>query len=336
MSILMRDAGFEESDSTSLTETETVKMHRLQSDSGSSDDNDSMDNPPAMRSTVSSSKCRLEDPPEILTDVNSLRDDFNKLYEKDYPQLRQCIEKLHNIIRTFEEDFRRATKGTRDGGAVMGMAGGVGLVAGIAGLALAPFTGGASLVVAGAAAAGGGVYGGMSSSEKKRKMTQLRQDIEAEVKEFQNIINPMSEKMKDINERIEEILKDLDKLEKDASGVSEYFASTSKTSNIRREDMTALTAQMSITMSLIGTLAAIFSGVWLLLDLLSVIENTRALDDMDYLAKRDMSELIDESKMKTEAGKFIVGMRKAVIQLQNIMEEIKKTKDAMEHFYNTT
>ncbi|CAM4490986.1 unnamed protein product [Leuciscus chuanchicus] len=305
-------------------------MHRLQSDSGSSDDNDSMDNPPAMRSTVSSSKRRLEEPPEILTDVNSLRDDFNKLYEKDYSQLRQCIEKLHNIIRTFEGDFRRATKGTRDGGAV-------GITGLGVGLALAPFTGGASLVVAGAGAAGGGgVYGGRSSSEKKRKMAQLRQDIEAELREFHNIINPMSEKMKDINERIEEILKDLDKLEKEASDVSEYFASTSKTSNIRREDMTALKAQMSITMGLIGTLAAIFSGVWLLLDLLSVIENTRALDDMDYLAKRDMSELIDESKMTSKAGRFIVGMRKVIYQLQNIMEEIKKTKDAMEHFYNTT
>jgi len=81
-------------------------------------------------------------------DFNCLRDDFTKLYEKDFPQLQRCIEKLHNIIRTFEKDFRRATKATRGGG-VVGIGGGVGLIAGLFGSALAPFTFKASLVVAG-------------------------------------------------------------------------------------------------------------------------------------------------------------------------------------------
>lgn len=178
-------------------------------------------------------------------DFDSLRDDFNKLYEKDYPQLQRCLEKLRNIIRKFERDFRRATKKNRNGGAV-GMAGL------FAGLALAPFTGGASLAVARAAAAGGGLYGGMSSFEKKRKITKLSQDIEAELKEFQNIINPMSEKMRDINERIEEILKELDRLEQEAGIVSEYFAS--KRRKLLREEMIAVTAQISITMGPILTI----------------------------------------------------------------------------------
>lgn len=142
----------------------------------------------------------------------------------------------------------------------------------------------------------------------------------------------MAEKMKDINERIEEILRDLDKLEQEASDVSKYFASISERRNIRREDMIALTEHMKSTTHLIETIKAIFSGIWRMLDLFSVIGDTRTLDDMDKLAETPVDKEIDESEIKTKAGKFIVEMRKVIIQLQNIMEEIHKAKDKIIFF----
>lgn len=107
----------------------------------------------------------------------------------DYTQLQRCIEKLSCIIKTFEADFRKATKRSRDAG-VMGIVGGATVVAG---LFLAPFTFEASAVVAGAATlAGAGIKSGICSFDKKHQKKQLRKEIEAELKEFQDKINPMA------------------------------------------------------------------------------------------------------------------------------------------------
>ncbi|XP_067298967.1 apolipoprotein L3-like [Pseudorasbora parva] len=281
-----------------------------------------MNNPPVMKAT----KRRLEEVDGMLADVSHLREEFTELYEKDYPQLQRCIEKLHHIIKTFEEDFRRATKGDGEvaitGGAVAGLAG-------VAGLALASVTFGSSLAVAVAgagvgvaAAVGGGIMYEEHKHAKKRKMTELPGNksakkkrmtelrVKTELKDSQNKLNLLSEK--DINERIEKLLKDLDELERDARDVSKYFTSISESHNIPREETTAMNAQMSGVKRLIGTIRGFFSGVRLLLDSLLVIENKR-----------------DEHEMETKAGKFIDGMRKVMNQLEDIMEEIRKTKEKM-------
>ncbi|KAK9971292.1 hypothetical protein ABG768_024666 [Culter alburnus] len=134
----------------------------------------------------------IELPPEIA-DVLRLKDEFFELSEMDYTQLQRCIEKLSCIIKTFEADFRKATKRSRDAG-VMGIVGGATVVAG---LFLAPFTFEASAVVAGAGAgaatlAGAGIKSGICSFDKKHQMKQLRKEIEVELKEFQDKINPMA------------------------------------------------------------------------------------------------------------------------------------------------
>ncbi|XP_067308208.1 apolipoprotein L3-like [Pseudorasbora parva] len=265
----------------------------------------------------------------MLADVSHLREEFTELYEKDYPQLQRCIEKLHHIIKTFEEDFRRATKGDGEvaitGGAVAGLAG-------VAGLALASVTFGSSLAVAVAgagvgvaAAVGGGIMYEEHKHAKKRKMTELPGNksakkkrmtelrvkrVKTELKDSQNKLNLLSQK--DINQRIEKLLKDLDELERDARDVSKYFTSISESRNIQGEEATAMNAQMSGVKRLIGTIRGFFSGVRLLLDSLSVIENK-----------------IDEHEMETKAGKFIAEMGKVMNQLEDIMEEIRKTKEIM-------
>ncbi|KAI7793363.1 hypothetical protein IRJ41_013432 [Triplophysa rosa] len=280
----------------------------------------------------------MDIPPEIA-DLIHLKDEFIQLYERDHPELQQCIQRLHDIMRQFEKDFRGSTEGSRNAG-VVGIAGGSSVLAGIIGLALTPVTGGLSLVVAGVAgvAAAGGVgtvtaaafQSNNCSSTRDKQMTKLRQDIEAELKTFQDKINPMAEKIKDLHERTEKVMRDLEKLQQDAGDLSLYSPSQKHT--IRLKDLRELTAQMSDTMRLIANIVAIFGGVNLLLDVISVIENNRALDEMDKLAKKSIDEKVDESEMKSKAGKFIVGMRKQIQQLQTITDELTKTKDKMEDF----
>lgn len=219
---------------------------------------------------------------------------------------------------------------------MVGIAGASAVLVGITGLVLAPFTMGASLMLAGGAALGGAgtvtgaaITGIKSNSNKRQQMTELRQGIEAELKTFQDNINPMAEKMKDLHERTEKIMKDLKEVKQDFHGLSVYFDSD------RLKDIGELRAHMSDTMRLISAIAVIFGDISLLFDMILVFENTRALDEMDKLAERRLDEEIDESKIQTKAGKFIVGIRKAIQQLQNIIDEVKKTKDQIEDIYTS-
>ncbi|XP_048039572.1 uncharacterized protein LOC125264360 [Megalobrama amblycephala] len=276
------------------------------------------------------------DLPPTIADVFRLRDEFIKLYARDHPQLQQCLKKLQEIIKTFEKDFRVSTEGSRTAG-WLGIKGGAAVAAGIVGLIAAPFTLGFSVPLAagvgaaGAAGAAGGsvtlkragILSNKSSSEKKDQMDRLRQNIESELKEFQDKISPMAEKMIDIHERTEKIMTDFKNLEKDGSDL---------TKKLQIEELAELTGQMSESMRLISSIAEIYGGANLVLDMISVNEHGRALNDMDKLAQKPIHEEIDESEIRSKAGKFIVEMRKLINQLQNIINELEKTKHKLAEF----
>ncbi|XP_048039558.1 uncharacterized protein si:dkey-201l21.4 isoform X2 [Megalobrama amblycephala] len=232
-------------------------------------------------------------PPEMISDATRLRDEFIELYERNYPQLQECIERLCHILKTFEEYYRSATKGSRDAG-VAGIVGGTFVATGIVGFALAPVTLGASLIAAASVASVQGVLMLVDAeneskkcrSEKQRQMMQLRQDIEGEMEKFQDKINPMAEKMTDIHECTDIILRFIKKRNQQVRHLREYFDSVSKKHIRQLEELAELTKQMSETTRLIATIAAIYGGFSLVLDMFSVIENSRALNDMDKLAKK--------------------------------------------------
>ncbi|KAK7177190.1 hypothetical protein R3I93_001236 [Phoxinus phoxinus] len=250
----------------------------------------------------------LDEPPEIIVGVIRLKDEFMELYERDYPQLQQCTERLHGIIETFEKGYRRATGGSRDAGR-FGIAGLAVMVVGL----LALFTLGTSLLTTAVAVIGAvnligtGITSVTCSSEKERQMTQLTQDVESELEEFQDKITPMAEKMTDIQKRTEKILNDHDA--------------------IRIEDIAELTRQMSDTIHLIASVTAVFGRFSLVLDMFSVYKNSSVLNDMNRLADTAIPEHIDEREMASDAGKLIVEMRKLMNQLQNILDKLEKTKD---------
>ncbi|KAI2663087.1 Septin-4 [Labeo rohita] len=250
----------------------------------------------------------IDEPPEIIAGVIRLKDEFIELYERDHSQLQQCTERLCHIIKTFEKGYRWATEYSTFAGWT-GIGAGAALVAG---LALAPFTLGAFfaavvlLILFSLWILINARFMSMSSSsDKRRQITQLRKGIESECKEFQDKITPMAEKMKDIHERTEKILGEQDV--------------------IRIEDVAELTKQMSETML---SIAAVHGGFSLVFNMFTA-GNSRTLNDMDILAETPTDEEIDESEMNSEAGKFIVKMRKLINQLQNILDELEKTKDKL-------
>lgn len=147
--------------------------------------------------------------------VICLREEFIDLYERDYPQLQQCTERLRGAIKTFKKGYRVSTEGSKIAG-VVGILGGAAVVAGLVAL----YTLGSYLLVAAVATlfvvvgAGNFIASGFQSvtcsSEKKQQITQLRQEVKAGIEEFQDKITPMSDKMKDIIDRTKKILKEQD------------------------------------------------------------------------------------------------------------------------------
>ncbi|KAA0703618.1 hypothetical protein E1301_Tti015536 [Triplophysa tibetana] len=289
----------------------------------------------------------MDIPPEIA-DLLIVKNEFIKLYERDHPELQQCLQNLHHIMETFEEDLRGSTEGSRNAG-IGGIVGGSTMIAGvlgISGLALAPFTLGASLVAAGAVVGAGVVVGGAatvkaavikgekSSSTKNEQLTKFKQNIETEVRKFEEKIKPMAEKMTDLNEQTEKIMRYYEKLQQDVGDVQIYVEPSNK-HIITIEDLQVLIKEMSGIIFLIAKIAEMFFSVCLLFNMITVFENTRALNDMEKLSQRPIDQKVGESEMTSKAGKFVVGMRNVIHELQNITDNLTKAKDKMEDFEGT-
>ncbi|ROL47985.1 hypothetical protein DPX16_3724 [Anabarilius grahami] len=241
-----------------------------------------------------------EHPPEMTYSFfKSLKNKLIELFGHnctDRPIL-QHMERLINIMKTFEENFRCAATGSKHG-KNSGIAGGV--MMGL-GLFFAPITLGASVVVGAAVATGGAIGSGVWKSKKSSMLTKCREDIKAV---FQNKIFSMTDKMKDINQCIEKILSDINNPNCEVSFLSKYFASAYELSSfIRIYDIGGLAAQISETVRLTGTLTGIVDQID------SALENVSRSNDINA---------------------FSDTWNKIINQLQHIINAIINTKNGID------
>lgn len=250
----------------------------------------------------------MDEPPEIITEIIRLKDEFIELYERDHPQLQQTTKRLHHILKTFETGYRQATKEAKD----TGWDGRFALAILFFGLVVASITPAIFVLAAFLALTNSTriVYTNVwCKSQKMPPMTQFTEDIEAQLAEIQDKINPMVKKRIDIYERTKNILR-----EQDA---------------IRMEDIAELTGKMSEITHLIESSVVINNGFSLVTDMISLAENSRRFDDLTCLAKQSIHKEIDSSTIKTKLGKLIVEMRTIIKRLQDIVLELEETKDEL-------
>lgn len=166
------------------------------------------------------------------------------LYLRDFSQIQQHMQRVHLIIRTFEEDFSRATGAITNalnaevaGGLMMGL-----------GLVLAPVHQGISALIAGVGAvvlSGAAISDNIWSKKIMNLKAKLMQDAEAELREFQYKISPMMDKMNEINQLVYEILRDLSYPERDVGYLNKYFSSASELVRFMQiYDISVLAAQI--------------------------------------------------------------------------------------------
>ncbi|XP_067308206.1 uncharacterized protein [Pseudorasbora parva] len=163
------------------------------------------------------------------------------------------MERVCLLIHTFEEDFRRASGAVTNAGHVEASGGflmGLGLVLAPAHLGCSALITGAGAVVLSAAAIAHKLW----SKKIRSRQEQFIQDTEAELLAFQCEITPMTDKMTDISQRVDEILTDLNNPGRDVRYLSQYFCSASELVRfIQISDISVLAEQIkSQTWCLIG------------------------------------------------------------------------------------
>ncbi|KAK7177189.1 hypothetical protein R3I93_001235 [Phoxinus phoxinus] len=317
-------------------------MDRHRSDSDSSDDScasdNSADHPPSFNRN-------LDD--ELERSIEELKSEFGR----NHQTLNGQIKELDDAIDELVSMHKNTTIGSLVGSSV-GAAGGV---AAIAGLCLAPFTLGASLALTGAGAvagAAGGVTAGTSNITNMVKQKTLRENIEKIINDLQTTIKPMVKllgKIYNITEDIE-LLKTLNKLDiqRAARGAADvikiarvaYVADAGKVCGEAAKEIRVYvktvkavrgsasaaravraTAESAKYIRMTAALTGVLSAGFLVLDVFSIVQDSKELSEMNQPAGKRKEEI------SSETLRFIHQIKAAADQFKKIVKKIKDTLD---------
>ncbi|KAK9971311.1 hypothetical protein ABG768_024685 [Culter alburnus] len=168
-----------------------------------------------------------------------------------------------------------------------------------------------------------------------RQQKKLREAIEAELKEFQDRIAPITDVLKNIDQYTMEMLRELNKPLHVPSFFSKPFITFVEFACVMNiDDIADVVEQMSKTAHLTATLSGVFAGIDMVPYFFSFTEDKRAFSDMKKLVNTPIHQQISENQIKSKAGKFILDVRKVILHLQNIMDELKKTKDLLATYWD--
>lgn len=205
------------------------------------------------------------------------------------------------------------------------------------GIALAPFTFGASIAVTGVAgvtAMGVGVTGGLigaaSNITNMYKQKNMHQTIENIINDFQNTIDPLIKLLNTISETIENLQKvehmfslknkailTSVKALKTASGVSKLLLV------LRTTKIGKVFARAAKTLQVVGKLSMSISSLFFVLDVYTIYCNSAELSEMNSEKERKADEI------KSETFTFICQMRETAAKFQETLDEIKCARDAI-------
>ncbi len=245
-------------------------------------------------------------------------------------------------------------KNSRVGSLVGSSIGAVGGVTTLVGLALSPFTLGASLslTVAGAVAgAAGGVTGAASNLTDMFKQQNLKQTIEKIISDFQEIIKPMTEHLSTISSIAADIQKTNEILSKvefqtplrgfgdlfKIAGVADVAligidcAEAAKEIRVYVKAVNAIrgpaqaaravraTAENAKFIRMTAAATGALSVLFLALDVASIVQDSKELNEMNQPAKERKAE-----EIKSETLKFIHQMREVASRFQETLDTIKR------------
>ncbi len=233
-------------------------------------------------------------------------------------------------------------KNTRVGSLVGSSIRAVGGVTGLVGLALSPFTLGASLAltaVGAVAGAAGGVTGVVSNFTDMFKQKKLKQTIVKIISDFLERIEPMTEYLRTISniaadiQRMNEMLSkvefqipvrgfgDLFRIVSaaDVAQIGKLCAEAAKEIRVYVKAGRAIraTAESAQFIRMSAAVGGALSVLFLALDVASIVQDSKELNEMNQPAKEIKAE-----EIKSETLKFILHMRKVASQFQETLDKI--------------
>ncbi|XP_039505382.1 serine/threonine-protein kinase Nek2-like [Pimephales promelas] len=261
-----------------------------------------------------------------------------EIFEKTYKDSKAFLSEWKEIIDSVEEIHRKCTIGSLTG-SVIGAAGGI---TALVGAILIPFTFGASLIVSGVGI-GVGVAGGATSA-----VSNITNAVKQ--KALYEKLDKISQKYKDVHEQIfnsSETLRLLRKIQKFRGFVGD-FDNRQDPWLVGRITFTLLNATKIIFLSVLANLGsaaaradvqaaeavvamAAVSGV--LSSLLVIADAVFIGIDSREIHEMRQGEINDPEKIKSSVLKGIAQMRKMHKELDNILEGIKETTEALKQNY---
>lgn len=286
---------------------------------------------------------------ELKRNIEELKSEFNR----NHQTLNRKIKELDDAIDELESMHKNTTVGSLVGASV----GAVGGIASIAGVCLAPFTFGASLVLTvGGAAVGvaGGVTGGASNITNTVKQKTLRKNIEKIINDLQNTIKPMVKLLNNIynitegikleektfnkhgNQRAARGAVDVSKIARVASvaEIGKMCAEAAKEIRVYVKTAKALRGSASAARAVRATadtgkffrMTAAFTGVlsaaFLVLDVYCIVQDSKELSEINQPAGKRKEE-----EISSEMLKYIVQIKAPSDQFKKIVKTIIDTLD---------
>ncbi|XP_072526173.1 apolipoprotein L3-like [Salminus brasiliensis] len=251
----------------------------------------------------------------------SLIEFFTSAFDGNIYELRDLVNQLSEITDRVERIHRNTTIGSLTGG-VIGAAGGI---TSIVGLILVPFTLGASLIVTGVGigvAVAGGVTGAGANITDMVHQKTSREEIETILEEFQSRLSPIIKSLQDIKLRLDEIQRDglTDPSTQRAQigfGVGRgagYAAEFVRLINF--VEIGKVAAQVSRTMRAAGAITGVFSGVFLLMDIVFIVKDAKELYEIDKDQK--------DGSGNSAISQFIQKMKETVDHLNQTLDKLKE------------
>ncbi|CAM4511791.1 unnamed protein product [Leuciscus chuanchicus] len=260
----------------------------------------------------------MEQPPNMLSDVIHLQEEFKKLHEEISPEFNKIID----LTNEFKNGLRLAVFVL--GGAVI--AGGIGVVFAALSFILDNeevsdmFAGsGAAVAVVAALCTAFGIY------KKTQQEKNFKRSIGEERKGFQDKMNLIIDMLEKNCQRTEEILRDLSLSEHKAQVLSEHLASCFRKTQLFQEHDSKVGDRMSKVGLLSGNLSEMIAKVSSVPDILKeIIEDNKRLKDKPA---KHTHEQIYQMEFKEKTEQFINDMQKGIFQLRKSVKELNQILD---------
>ncbi|XP_048035564.1 serine/threonine-protein kinase ppk11-like [Megalobrama amblycephala] len=257
---------------------------------------------------------------------------FNEAYNKHFKNFETSVKEWERTTDSLESIHYKATAGSLSG-AVIGAAGGI---TALVGAVLAPFTFGASLIVAGVGigvGVAGSATGAASNITNSVKQKSLRARFEKIQQDYKTASEPILNSLKALRKLLRKITRFRDFVP------NSDFDHAQTAWRIGRTAAAGITELVTLGMLLsfgkiaiqaagvgraVAAASGVLSSVLVIADVAFIVRDSREIHQMNQQWRTDNPENVTSPVLKA-----IAQMRKAHIELCNVLEVIKETREKL-------